>query len=86
MGQSLIGQVQPGVLYPLNWLLFLLPFRDGHLNLGYLNWYFILIHYLAALSSYALCRDLKCSRIASLFGGASFALCGYLRLSSGPKC
>jgi hypothetical protein len=85
MGQSLVGQVQPGVLYPLNWLLFLMPFRDGHLNLGYLNWYFILIHYLAALASYALCRDLKCSRIASLFGGASFALCGYFAAVVWPQ-
>jgi hypothetical protein len=85
LGQSLVGQVQPGVLYPLNWLLFALPLRDGHINLGYLNWYFVVIHYLAALTSYALCRDLKCSRIASLFGGASFALCGYLAAVSWPQ-
>lgn len=85
LGQSLVGQVQPGVLYPLNWLLFALPLRDGHINLGYLNWYFVVIHYLAALTSYALCRDLKCSRIASLFGGASFALCGYIAAVSWPQ-
>lgn len=77
LGQSLVGQVQPGVLYPLNWILFLMPLKYGHLNLGYLNWYFVAIHYLAALFSYLLCRDLKCSRFASIFGGACFALCGY---------
>ena len=32
-GQPLLGQLQPGAAYPLNWLLFLLPFRNGHINL-----------------------------------------------------
>lgn len=85
IGQSLVGQVQPGVLYPLNWVLFLLPFRNGHIGFGFLNWYFVLIHYFAALASYALCRDLKCSRLASLFGGAAFALCGYFAVLGWPQ-
>src|SRR5262245_11590530 len=31
-GQSLIGQDQPGLAYPINWILFSLPLRDGHIN------------------------------------------------------
>jgi hypothetical protein len=77
LGQSLVGQVQPGVLYPLNWILFLLPFRDDHINLTFLAWYFLAIHYLAALFSYLLCRDLRCGRLPSIFGGAAFAFSGY---------
>src|ERR1700753_2682481 len=48
-GQRLLGQIQPGAAYPPNWLLFLLPFRDGHIQRGWLHAYFILIHCFAAL-------------------------------------
>src|SRR6202049_1960061 len=57
-GQSLIGQAQPGLASPLNWLLFCLPLDDGHISFTALNWYYTLIHYLAALFCYLLCRDL----------------------------
>ena len=38
-GQSLIGQVQPGVVNPLNWILFAMPLRDGHIPVKTLHWY-----------------------------------------------
>jgi hypothetical protein len=85
LGQSLIGQVQPGVLYPLNWLLFLLPFRDDHIDLTFFAWYFVVIHYVAALFSYFLCRDLKCGRLASIFGGAAFTFSGYFAGIAWPQ-
>src|SRR4051794_18572082 len=31
-GQPLAAQVQPGAVYPLNWLLFALPFDRGHIS------------------------------------------------------
>ena len=31
-GQSLIGQMQEGTAYPLNWLLYAFPLRDGHIR------------------------------------------------------
>lgn len=77
-GQSLIGQLQPGTAYPLNWILFWLPLRDGRLRLGFLDAYFLLIHFLAALFAYWLFRDLKRTRAASLLGGAFFSLGGFL--------
>lgn len=77
-GQSLVGQAQPGVLYPLNWILFLLPLQNGYIQLGFLNWYFVVIHWMGAVFCYWLCRDLDRSRIASLFAGCLFAFSGYL--------
>lgn len=77
-GQTLIGQLQPGTAYPLNWLLFSLPLRDGRIRLGFLDAYFVLIHFMAALFTYWLCRDLKRTRAASLIAGASYGFGGFL--------
>ena len=84
-GQSLIGQVQPGVVNPLNWLLFWAPLRDGYLRLSSLNWYFVLIHYLAALFFYWLARDLDRSRMAALLGACGFAFGGYVGSTDWPQ-
>lgn len=77
-GQSLIGQDQPGVLYPLNWILFSLPMPHGYISFHYLNWYYMMIHYMGALFCYWLCRDLGRSELASIAGGISFGLGGYM--------
>ena len=77
-GQSLIGQDQPGLAYPLNWLLFAFRFSGGHISFHILNWYFMFIHYFAALFCYFLCRDLGRSTIASIIGGVGFGLGGYI--------
>lgn len=84
-GQSLIGQMQPGVVYPLNWLLFLAPLKDGFIQLVYLHWYFAIIHMMAALFAYAFCRDLGRSRMASILGGVVFAFGGYLGTVAWPQ-
>jgi hypothetical protein len=77
-GQPLLGQALPGLGYPPNWTLYALPLRDGHINYGWLNWYFMLIHYFAALFSYLFCRDLGRGYVASIIGGVSFGLGGYV--------
>ncbi len=84
-GQSLIGQMQPATAYPLNWLLFLMPLRNGFIRQSVLHWYFLLIHYLAALACYALCRDLGRSRMASILGGAAFAFAGFVGTTAWPQ-
>jgi hypothetical protein len=84
-GQSLIGQAQPGVAYPLNWILFLLPLRHGWMHQAYLHWYFVLIHFMATLFAYALCRDLKRSRTASVVAGCAFALGGWVGVTDWPQ-
>ena len=77
-GQPLIGQAQPGTAYPLNWLLFLLPTHHGWMQMGFLHWYFVVVHFMAVAFAYRLCRDLKLSRIASVVGGMVFGLGGYM--------
>src|SRR3954453_18011567 len=65
VGQPLIGQAQPGVAYPLNWLLFAMPRVDGHLSPVAVNWYYVMIHFMAAAFAYLFCRDLGRYRPAS---------------------
>jgi hypothetical protein len=84
-GQSLIGQGQPGLAYPLNWILFSLPLDNGHISFTALNWYFLSIHYFAALFCYFLCRDLGRGIIASVLGGVAFGLGGYIGSTDWPQ-
>ncbi len=84
-GQPLFGQGQPGSAYPLNWLLFLAPLKNGWLRDSTLNWYYVLVRYLAALSAYALARDLNRSRIASILAGCVYALGGYVAATPAPQ-
>lgn len=84
-GQSLIGQAQPGVAYPLNWLLFLMPLKNGWLRQSLLHWYFVVIHFMAAWFAYLLCRDLKRTRAASVAGGCVFALGGWVGVTDWPQ-
>ena len=77
-GHSLIGQVHTGLANPVNWVLFAMPLRDGHIPIGTLHWHWVLLHWLGAVFMYALCRDLKCGHAASILGGAIFALTGFL--------
>lgn len=84
-GQPLFGQGQPGSAYPFNWLLFLMPMSKGAISGTALNWYFVLIRYFAVLGCYALCRDLKCSRAASILGACLFGLGGFVATTGWPQ-
>ncbi|MSV30732.1 MAG: hypothetical protein EXQ52_18600, partial [Bryobacterales bacterium] len=77
-GQPLIGQTQPGPLYPLNLLLYLLPLKDGYLKAAYLNGYYVVIHFLAALFCYLFARDLGRSQAAGVIGACVFAFGGFI--------
>jgi Bacterial membrane protein YfhO len=85
LGQPLLGQGQPGVAYPLNWLLFLTPLRHGLLTITALNWYFVAMHFMAIAFAYALCRDLGRSRGAALFAGCVFGLAGFIGSTAWPQ-
>ena len=85
-GQPLFGQGQPGSAYPLNWLMFWTPLNShGWLRQDVLHWYYVLIHFLAALTCYALVRDLGRSRGASIVAGSIFALGGYVASTDWPQ-
>jgi hypothetical protein len=84
-GQPLVGQLQPGAAYPLNWPLFLMPLRNGHIQLVWRHVYYILTHFFAALFCFWLCRDLGRSLAASVFAGFSFALGGLVGSIAWPQ-
>ncbi len=85
-GQPLFGQGQPGAAYPLNWLMFWMPLNShGWLRQDVLHWYYVLIHFLAALTCYALARELGRSRGASIVAGSIFSLAGYVAYTDWPQ-
>ncbi len=84
-GQPLFGQAQPGAAYPLNWVLFWMPLDHGWLRQDVLHWWYVLVHYLAGLTAYALCRDLGRSRLASVLGGIVYSLAGYVAYIDSPQ-
>ncbi|MBI5280396.1 MAG: hypothetical protein HY858_01850 [Candidatus Solibacter usitatus] len=84
-GQPLIGQALPGAAYPLNWVLFSLPLREGWLKQIFLHGYFVAIHLMAAWFAYKLARELGCRRGAALFGGVAFSLTGWLGTIDWPQ-
>lgn len=84
-GQSLIGQMQPGTAYPLNWLLFALPLKHGFVRQIFLHWYFVLIHYLGGLFCYFLCRSRGLGLFAALAGGCAFGMTGWMGGTDWPQ-
>jgi hypothetical protein len=84
-GQPLPGQAQPGAAYPVNWILWLWPHKGAHLPMWELQWYYVLVHFMAALFAYFLCRDLGRSRSASLAAGIIFALSGFIGTNGWPQ-
>ncbi len=84
-GQSVLGQMQPGAAFPLNWPLFLAPFKDGHLNFTWVHLHFVFLHWLAAIFMYAFCRQMGSSRFAGIVAGAAFSFGGYLGTTPWPQ-
>lgn len=83
-GHSMLGQMQPGLAYPLNWPVFLAPLRRGFIRYEVLHWYFAVIHFLGACFSYWLCRDLGASRAAAVLAGLVFGLGGWMGATDWP--
>jgi hypothetical protein len=78
LGQPLVGQTQPGPLFPLNLLFALLPMKDGYLRFDCLNAYYVFVHFLAAWFCYLLCRDLRLGEAPSVFAGCAYSFGGFL--------
>src|SRR3989442_255086 len=56
-GKAALGELQPGLLYPLNWIFLLLPSEGGGINLGAMEGIIILHYFLAAYFFYLLARS-----------------------------
>jgi hypothetical protein len=84
-GQPLLGQMQPGATYPLNWPLFLAPLKNGYLQLAWVHRHFVLMHLLAAWFMFAWCRQIGASRFAGVVAGAAFSFSGYVGTTPWPQ-
>ncbi|HYM09554.1 MAG TPA: hypothetical protein VEU62_02415 [Bryobacterales bacterium] len=84
-GQSVLGQMQPGAAFPLNWPLFLAPLKNGYINFAWVHRHFVLMHLLAAILMFAFCRQLRASRFAAVLAGAAFSFGGYLGTTPWPQ-
>jgi hypothetical protein len=84
-GQPLLGQMQPGAAYPLNWPLFLAPLKNGRIQLAWVHRHFVLMHLLAAWFMFAWCREIGASRFAAVAAGAAFSFSGYVGTTPWPQ-
>jgi hypothetical protein len=84
-GQSLIGQVQPGVASPFTFLLALAPLHDGHIQPFYVCLWFVLMHCVAALFAYWFLRDLKLAVWPAFIGGLLYATAGFCGNTEWPQ-
>ncbi len=85
-GQPLLGQMQPGGAFPLNWPLFLAPLdEDGRIDMRWMSLHFGLIRLLPGLFFYLLARELGCRRFAALLAGLAFACGGYISTIGWPQ-
>jgi hypothetical protein len=78
-GIPFVGQVQPGTLNPLNWILFSLPLSDGFIQFRTLNWYWVLIQFIFCAATFA------CRQPRPFWAGARSAWADSWALSTGRK-
>ncbi len=77
-GRPLLGEMRPGVLYPLNLLFFrLFSTKDG-VSLLSMDLFIVLEVVLASVFQYKLARHLALSRYASLLSAIIYGYCGYV--------
>ena len=84
MGAPLIANYQSAILYPPNWLLFLLAALGGT---GWLAWgqgLLVVLHLVwAGIGMALLAQRLGQSRMAQIIAGLAFSLCGYMVARAG---
>jgi hypothetical protein len=73
-GMPLAADVQTGLFYPLNWVLYLFV----QINYGALEWMLIVHYWLASVFTYLFLRDIGISRLGAIAGGIVFAFCGFM--------
>jgi hypothetical protein len=84
-GQPFLGEIV-GAAFPVNWPFFWKPFNHQlQTSLSALNWYFVVLHFLAALAAWWLCRQAGTSPAAAVFGGFLYSFCGFVGLTRWPE-
>lgn len=84
-GESLLARAQSGAANPLLLPLFAMPLRDGHMRLQTLHWWWVGLHWLAALLAYGLCRELGARQAGALLGASVFAMGGVAGAALAPQ-
>ena len=84
-GQSLIGQVQPGVASPFTFLLALAPLHNGQIQVSWVQVWFVAIHCAAGLFAYWFFVDLGCAAAAATVGGIFYATAGFCGNTDWPQ-
>ena len=84
-GQSLIGQVQPGVASPFTFLLALAPLHNGQIQVFWVQIWYVLIHCAAGLFAYWLFIDLGCAAGPAVLGAIFYATGGYCGNTGWPQ-
>ncbi|HYK91981.1 MAG TPA: hypothetical protein VE398_24655, partial [Acidobacteriota bacterium] len=89
-GKLNMGEPQPGMYYPVNWLFMLLPTRGGGMNVDGMQALMILDYLLAGIFFYYLGRSLGLRRygatvagVAWAYGGFTTQISGYVNVLSG---
>jgi hypothetical protein len=73
-GQPTLGQVQPGVLNPFQYLLLIPALFSGHIDVHLFLVYFVLLHGLAAAAGFLLFRDWGVRADAAWLGGLFYGI------------
>lgn len=76
-GNLFIGEAQPGLFYPINWLLFFLAGNKTGLSGHWIEWTIISSTFLLAAFQYALARTLGLSAFAGLVSAVCYAFGGF---------
>jgi len=84
-GQSLIGQVQPGVTSPFTFLLALAPLHNGQIQVFYVQLWYVLIHCAAGLFAYWLFADLGCAAGPAVLGAIFYSTGGFCGNTEWPQ-
>jgi hypothetical protein len=75
-GEPLLGQVQPGLFNPFNYLLILPALAAGRIDIHLYSLYFVFLHAFAAIAAYLLFRDLGMAALPSWLGGLFYGAAG----------
>ncbi|MDQ3927704.1 MAG: hypothetical protein M3328_01010, partial [Chloroflexota bacterium] len=73
-GMPLAADVQTGLFYPINWIMYLL----FDVNYGTLEWLLIAHYWLASAFMYIFLRDTGLRRPGAVSGAVAFAFCGFM--------
>uniref|UniRef100_Q01X59 YfhO family protein n=1 Tax=Solibacter usitatus (strain Ellin6076) TaxID=234267 RepID=Q01X59_SOLUE len=85
-GQPLPGQLQPAVFSPFTWILLAAPLDSaGHIHLGWIHGWFVLLHVFAGVFAYGFLRDLGVRREACVVGAVFFGAAGFVGNTPWPQ-